>query len=238
MAPTPLLSLADVSIDYGPIRAVIDVSFDVFPGELVLIAGANGAGKSSLLRAVSGLVTPSSGRILFDGTPIIGLPPHRIARLGIRHVPEGRRLWPGLTVREHLEIGWRHVPAARRATLESQIVALFPRLAERWRQLAGRMSGGEQQMLAIARGLAGDPRLFLIDELSLGLAPVVVSQLLEAIAAINRAGVTLVVVEQALRQVLPVVHRGFVMQTGRLVLQGTGDELAKNEALGKAYLTV
>ena len=223
---------------YGHIAALSDVTLEVRPGTISLLAGANGAGKSSLLRVCSGLIAPSSGSIVFDGTSIGGLPAHRIAALGLQHVPEGRRIWPTLTVREHLQLASHRVAGARRRVIEEEIVTLFPRLKERWTQDAARMSGGEQQMLAIARGLAADPKLLLIDELSLGLAPVLVSQLFKALQAIHARGVTLLLVEQALHKALPYAHYGFVLENGRLVVEGAPAALRDNEAVRKAYLAV
>jgi branched-chain amino acid transport system ATP-binding protein len=233
-----MLSVQHLSVSYGPIRALDDVSLEIRPGTISLLAGANGAGKSSLLRACSGLITPTSGTIRFDGTSIAGLPAHRVAARGIQHVPEGRRIWPTLTVREHLQVASHHVPRARWRVLEEEIVTLFPRLKERWTQDGARMSGGEQQMLALARGLAADPKLLLIDELSLGLAPVVVSQLFKALQAIHARGVTLVLVEQALHLALPYAHYGFVLENGRLVVEGAPEQLRDNDAVRKAYLAV
>ncbi|MGH9350306.1 MAG: ABC transporter ATP-binding protein [Vicinamibacterales bacterium] len=233
-----MLSLVNVTVAYGHIVALRGVSLDVKPGTISLLAGANGAGKSSLLRACSGLVVPAAGTIAFEGQPLGGVPAHRVASMGIAHVPEGRRIWPTLSVREHLLLASHRVAPARRRTLEEEIVSLFPRLKERWTQDAARMSGGEQQMLAIARGLAADPRLLVIDELSLGLAPVVVSQLFKALQAIHARGVTLLLVEQALHQALACAHYGFVLENGRLVVEGTPAELRDNEAVRKAYLAV
>jgi branched-chain amino acid transport system ATP-binding protein len=227
-----------VSAAYGHIMALTDVSLEVRAGTISLLAGANGAGKSSLLRACSGLLRPSTGAITFNGESIAGLPAHRIAARGLQHVPEGRRIWPTLTVREHLQLASHHVAVRRRRELEEEILNLFPRLKERWKQDAARMSGGEQQMLAIARGLAADPRLLLIDELSLGLAPVLVSHLFKALQAIHARGVTLLLVEQALHHALPHADYGFVLENGRLVVAGTPDELRNNEAVRKAYLAV
>ena len=233
-----MLAVQNVTVAYGHIVALRDVSLTVNAGTISLLAGANGAGKSALLRACSGLVHPAAGTIVFDGQAIGGLPAHRVAAMGIAHVPEGRRIWPTLTVREHLQLASHRVAPARRRSLEEEIVTLFPRLKERWKQDAARMSGGEQQMLAIGRGLAADPKLLLIDELSLGLAPVIVSQLFKALQAIHARGVTLLLVEQALHQALPYAHYGFVLENGRLVVEGTPEQLRDNEAVRKAYLAV
>ena len=233
-----MLKVEHLSVAYGHISALHDVSLDVPAATISLLAGANGAGKSSLLRACSGLIAPTGGTIAFDGRRVDGLPAHRVAALGMAHVPEGRRIWPTLTVREHLQVASHRVAAARRRVLEEEIVALFPRLAERWTQDAARLSGGEQQMLAIGRGLAADPKLLLIDELSLGLAPVVVSQLFKALQAIHARGVALLLVEQALHQALAYAHHGYVLENGRLVVEGSPEKLRNNEAVRKAYLAV
>jgi len=233
-----MLSIHHLSLRYGAIPALDDVSLEVRAGQVVLLAGANGAGKSSLLRACSGMVPIAGGEIRFDGAVVSGLRANRIARRGLLHVPEGRRIWPTLTVREHLQLAGHHVAPARRRQLEEEIVALFPRLEERLSQDASRMSGGEQQMVAIARGLAADPKVLMIDELSLGLAPSVVAQLFKALQEINRRGVTLVLVEQALHAALPYAHYGFVLENGRLVVEGTPDKLRESPAVRKAYLAV
>lgn len=236
--PDVLLSVTNLSVSYGPIRAVSGVSLEIRRGEIILLAGANGAGKTSLLRAVSGVLPVAGGTIVFDGKPMAGWPAHRIAALGLRHVPEGRRVWPQLSVREHLDLAWQPLSAAHRRARRDEIAALFPRLVERWRQHAGSLSGGEQQMLAIARGLAADPKLLMIDELSLGLAPGVVRQLYAALARINTSGITLLIVEQALQQALAIANRGYVLENGRVAVTGTADELRASEAVRKAYLTM
>ena len=234
----PLLDISNLSVSYGPIPALTDVSLQVRRGEIVLLGGANGAGKSTLLRAVSGLLAPRSGAVRFEDQVMTGWAPARVARAGLRHVPEGRRIWPNLTVHEHLELAWRLVPGEARRRLREQITTLFPRLAERWNQNAGSMSGGEQQMLAIARGLAGDPKLLMIDELSLGLAPAIARQLFAALRRINSQGVTILIVEQALHQALELVHRGFILETGRLVAQGPPEVLRNNSVVQRAYLAI
>jgi branched-chain amino acid transport system ATP-binding protein len=234
----PVLHVDRLSASYGPILALEGVSLEVREREVVLLAGANGSGKTTLIRAVAGLVAPAAGTIRFRGERIDGLPAHRVAARGLRVVPEGRLVWPTLTVREHLQIAWHGVAADRRRLIEERISRLFPRLGERWSQAAGTLSGGEQQMLAIARALAGDPSLLLVDELSLGLAPAVVEQLFAAIADINREGVAVLLVEQALRRALEIAGRGYVLETGRLVAQGTAGELRESDVVRKAYLTL
>jgi branched-chain amino acid transport system ATP-binding protein len=227
-----------LSASYGAIRALEGVSLDVGDREIVLLAGANGSGKTTLIRAVAGLVAPTDGTIRFRGERIDGLPAHRIAARGLRVVPEGRLVWPSLSVREHLQVAWHEVAPDRRREIEARISRLFPRLADRWSQAAGTLSGGEQQMLAIARALAGDPSLLLVDELSLGLAPAVVGHLFAAIADINREGVAVLLVEQALRRALELASRGYVLETGRLVAHGTADDLRESDVVRRAYLTL
>ncbi len=214
-----------------------DVSLHVARGETVCLVGANGAGKTTLLRAISGLVR-SDGRITYGSRLIAGRPAAVIARLGIAHVPEGRHLFPAMSVLEHLELGAAFVPGAweRRSETLVQVYALFPRLRERQRQLAGTMSGGEQQMLAIARALMARPQMLLIDEPSLGLAPVLVLSVFAALREVNRQGVTILLVEQNVRQSLALAHRGYVLENGRLVLEGSGPDLLTNPHVQAAYL--
>ncbi|HXG88466.1 MAG TPA: ABC transporter ATP-binding protein [Vicinamibacterales bacterium] len=233
-----MLSVRDLAVAYGPIRALNGVSFDLEARTSALLAGANGSGKSTLLRAISGLAAIGGGDIHFEGRSLRGLAAHQIASLGIAHVPEGRRIWPTLTVREHLQLAGNHVPTARRRALVDDIVGLFPRLKERWTQDAARLSGGEQQMVAIGRGLAADPKLLLIDELSLGLAPVVVKQLFAALDHINGQGVALLIVEQALHAALAHARYGYVLERGTLVVHGTPDQLRASDAVRKAYLSI
>jgi branched-chain amino acid transport system ATP-binding protein len=206
-------------------------------GEIVCLVGANGAGKTTLLRALTAVVR-SRGRIRFQGRPLAGRPTAAIARLGIAHVPEGRQLFPAMSVLDHLELGAAFVPGAwerRRETLD-EVFALFPRLSERLHQLAGTMSGGEQQMLAVGRALMTRPVLLMVDEPSLGLAPVLVQTLFTALRQINRRGVTVLLVEQNVRQTLLMADRGYVLENGRIVLEGSGPELLRNEHVKVAYL--
>ncbi|MDQ7828767.1 MAG: ABC transporter ATP-binding protein [Armatimonadota bacterium] len=226
-----------MSAGYGPVRVLWDVTLRVAPGEIVALVGANGAGKTTLLRAITGLVR-ASGVIRVGGTVVTHRSPAAIARLGVAHVPEGRHLFPQMTVRDHLELGAAFVPGAwdaREQTL-AWVHALFPRLRERAAQPAGTMSGGEQQMLAIARALMARPRLLLVDEPSLGLAPVLVQAVFQALREINRHGVTILLVEQNVRQTLVMAHRGYVLENGRVVLEGTGRELLENPHVQQAYL--
>jgi len=208
-------------------------------GEIVCLVGANGAGKTTVLRALSGIV-PAAGSVRFDGRPIGMLGTAAIARLGIAHVPEGRHLFPAMSVLDHLELGAAFVPGAwehRAKTLEFTF-GLFPRLRERRWQLAGTMSGGEQQMLAVARALMARPKLLLVDEPSMGLAPVLVQALFGALREINRAGMTILLVEQNVRQTLQMAHRGYVLENGRVTLEGSGEQLLANEHVRVAYLGV
>ncbi|MFM8536980.1 MAG: ABC transporter ATP-binding protein [Planctomycetaceae bacterium] len=232
-----LLHLQGLVAGYGPIRALDDVSLKVDAGETVAIVGANGAGKTSLLMAISGLVPLRSGQIRYQGRPLAGVAPHEIARAGIGHVPEGRRIFPYLTVRENLELGG--VARRERAGLREDIAAacdLFPVLASRMRQLGGTLSGGEQQMLAIARALVGRPRLVLLDEPSLGLAPLLVEKVFAAIASLGTRGIAVVLVEQNARASLRLATRAHVLEHGRIVLSGAGDALAADPRVRAAYL--
>jgi branched-chain amino acid transport system ATP-binding protein len=234
---TPLLEIRDVEAGYGPIRALDGVSLDVAPGELVAIIGANGAGKTTLLMAISGVVRPRRGSVTFEGRAIAGLPPHEIMRLGIGHAPEGRRIFPRLTVRENLQLGGftqRDGATLRRDIDEA--CGLFPVLGDRLGQLGGTLSGGEQQMLAIARALVGRPRLLLLDEPSLGLAPLIVAKVFEVIASLTARGIAVVLVEQNARAALRLASRGWVLETGRVTMTGTGAELAADPRIRDAYL--
>ena len=232
-----MLRVEKIDVFYDDAQALWDVSFTVSPGEIVTLIGSNGAGKSTTLKAISGLVPPASGEIHFDGTRIDRLPAHRIVERGVSHIPEGRRLWPGLTVLENLELGAypRSARAARQETI-AKVFQIFPRLQERKSQSAGTLSGGEQQMLAIGRGLLSKPKLLILDEPSLGLAPLLVSNIFETIQMINRQGVTVLLVEQNVNYALTISHRGYVLETGRIVLFGKGQELLADEHMKTAYL--
>jgi branched-chain amino acid transport system ATP-binding protein len=232
-----VLSLSAVSASYGSVTAVSDISIEVGAGEAVGLLGANGAGKSTTLRAISGLVKLTSGAITFAGKNLSSLPPYRVAELGIAHVPEGRQVFPELTVQENLEIG-AYVPSAkadRSASLEL-VYGIFPVLAERRRQLAGTMSGGEQQMLAIGRGLMLKPRLLMLDEPSLGLAPVVTDIAFEKIQEIHAMGTAILLVEQNVSRALSLVQRGYVLESGKVIMHGSSTELANNRQVQAAYL--
>jgi branched-chain amino acid transport system ATP-binding protein len=234
-----MLTLSLVSASYGSVPAVRDLSIEVGEGEAVGLLGANGAGKSTTLRAISGLMRLTSGTITFLGTAIAGLPPYKITALGIAHVPEGRQVFPELTVKENLEIG-AYIPSAkaeRRRTLDL-VFSIFPVLAERRKQLAGTMSGGEQQMLAVGRGLMLKPRLLMLDEPSLGLAPVVTDVTFQKIQEIHSMGTAILLVEQNVSRALTLVQRAYVLESGRVIMKGSSSELANNRQVQTAYLGV
>jgi branched-chain amino acid transport system ATP-binding protein len=232
-----MLAIESVAAGYGDLLAVRAMSLEIHPGECVALIGANGAGKTTTLRAIAGLLPLRAGRILFEGHSLAGLDPRQIVALGLAHVPEGRQLFPSLTVLENLEMGAR-TPAARAARRDSldEVFALFPRLRERERQAAGTLSGGEQQMLAIGRGLMARPRLLLLDEPSLGLAPLAVRSILEIVETVNRRGTTILLVEQNVRRALGLCHRGYVVENGAVALAGSRDELLRSDHVRQAYL--
>ena len=233
----PLLEVRDLEAGYGPIRALDHVSLDVEDGELVALIGANGAGKTTLLMAISGVVPSRGGSIRFAGSPLMAVKPHEVMRLGIGHAPEGRRIFPRLTVRENLELGgFTQTDRARLSRDIDEACGLFPVLGERMDQLGGTLSGGEQQMLAIARALVGHPRLLLLDEPSLGLAPLVVAKVFEVIASLSARGISVLLVEQNARAALKLANRGYVLETGRITLTGSGTELAADRRVRDAYL--
>jgi branched-chain amino acid transport system ATP-binding protein len=230
-----LLEVDDIEVRYGAIRALKGVSFNVDEGEVVALLGANGAGKTTTQKTVSGMMRPVAGEIRYDGERIDGLPAHDLINLGICHVPEGRRVFPRMSVAENLEMG-----AFRFKRPDQEVLArcfeLFPRLKEREHQYAGTLSGGEQQMLAIARALMGKPRLLLLDEPSMGLAPLIVRQIFEIVKEINATGVTVLIVEQNAAQALGLANRGYVLETGEVVLSGSGKELLADDRIRAAYL--
>ena len=234
-APRTLLEVGGIEVRYGAIRALKGVSFTVGEGEIVALLGANGAGKTTTQKTVSGMLRPTTGYIAFDGSRIDGIPAHDVIRLGICHVPEGRHVFPRMTVAENLDMGAFRFRDVDKADLE-RVLELFPRLRERLKQQAGTLSGGEQQMLAIGRALMGKPRLLLLDEPSMGLAPLVVAQIFEIIKEINTSGVTVLLVEQNAAQALALAHRGYVLETGEIVLGGTGRELLADDRVRAAYL--
>lgn len=232
-----MLQLRNITAGYGQFTALWDVTLRVAAGEMVAIVGPNGAGKTTVMRVISGLVVPRAGDLTFDGRPLAGRPAHEIVARGIAHVPEGRRIFPALTAAENLKMG-AFLPSARRLFRESlaRVYALFPALAERRHQRAGSLSGGEQQMLAIGRALMSRPRLILLDEPSMGLAPVVVLRLFDLIQRVRREGYTILIVEQNVRQVLRLADRAYLLEAGRLKMEGRSDDLSEQEFVRKAYV--
>jgi branched-chain amino acid transport system ATP-binding protein len=235
--PDPILSLLDVHAGYDGVPVVFGVSLEVMPGELVAVVGANGAGKSTTMRSIAGLNNPLQGTIRFEGRDISRLRAHQTLALGISYVPEGRRLFAKLSVEENLSLGaYTEKSDAEIKRRLDEMLELFPILRDRARQTAETLSGGEQQMLAIARGLMSRPKLLMLDEMSLGLMPTLVEKMMETIVAINRRGVTVLLVEQMVQEALEIAHRGYVLQTGRVVLTGSAKELLDSEEIRRAYL--
>jgi branched-chain amino acid transport system ATP-binding protein len=232
-----LLRVEDLSVFYGSIQALRGVSLHVEPGEVVTLIGANGAGKSTTLQTISGLLQPTQGKVHFDGREIQGWPPHRLVKAGLVQVPEGRKIFANLTVDENLQVASfaRSDHSAIRADRD-RALALFPRIAERLRQQAGTLSGGEQQMLAIARALVARPKLLMLDEPSLGLAPQLVRSIFQVIGEINREGTTILLVEQNANMALHVAHRAYVIEVGQIRTEGPAAELAASDEIRKAYL--
>ena len=232
-----LLQVDKVDLFYGDAQALDSVSLEIAAGEIVAIVGANGAGKSSLIRTIHGIETPAAGRIRFDGVDITGWSSHRVCETGVGHVAEGRQVFPNLTVLENLEMGafLKRARTAEKAALD-HVFALFPRLAERARQAAGTLSGGEQQMLAIGRCLMGQPRLIMFDEPSLGLAPAIVQEMFRIVRRLNDEGLTVLLVEQNVMASLKIAHRGYVLENGRIELSDSGSALLTNDRVRKAYL--
>jgi len=232
-----LLALKDVTAGYGDVQVLWGVTFAVREAEIATLVGANGAGKSTTLKTISGVLRAAAGQITFAGERIDRLQAHEIAARGIAHVPEGRRLFPLMSVKENLELGAVRKEARReRAGSFERVFALFPKLKEREGQMAGTLSGGEQQMVAIARGLMARPRLLILDEPSLGLAPIIVREMFEIIQTINREGITVLLVEQNVQQSLKLAHRAYVLENGRVVLEGKGSELLDDQRVREAYL--
>lgn len=233
-----LLKIENLHTYYGHVHALKGIQLEVEEGEIVTLIGANGAGKTTTLRTISGLIRPREGQIEFDKQVINSMPAHRIVELGISHAPEGRQIFSTLTVTENLNMGAYSLGGDRKAIEENRrrVFSLFPRLEERKRQLGGTLSGGEQQMLTIGRALMARPRLLLLDEPSLGLAPLLVKTIFETIREINARGVTVLLVEQNARAALKTAHRGYVLETGREVLSGSAEELLGDERVRKAYL--
>jgi branched-chain amino acid transport system ATP-binding protein len=231
-----MLHVNDINVYYGPIHAIKGISFDVHPGEVVALIGANGAGKSTVLKTISGLLRPKTGNIVFDGRDITKTEAHKIVRSGLAHVPEGRRIFLQMTVMENLEMGAFSQKTVSETDLDG-IFARFPRLKERRKQIAGTLSGGEQQMLAMGRALMSRPKLMMLDEPSMGLAPILVEQVFDIIQELNKkTGTTILLVEQNAGMALHVADRAYVLETGSITLSGTGEELACSDEIKKAYL--
>ncbi|HLG73932.1 MAG TPA: ABC transporter ATP-binding protein [Chloroflexota bacterium] len=234
-----LLEVSHLRVAYADVQALWDVSLEIEQGQIVALVGANGAGKTTTLRAISGVVRILGGSILLDGEDLARLASHEIVDSGVVHVPEGRQLWPGMSVQETLELG--AYPARARARREEtlhEVYGLFPRLQERQKQAADTMSGGEQQMCAIARGLMARPRLLMLDEPSLGLSPIMLGEVFDTVKRIAAEGVTVLLVEQNVEQALALADRAYVLETGSVVLSGTGQELLGNDAVRRTYLGV
>ena len=231
-----MLAVEKLQVAYGKVQALWDVTLDVPDGEIVALVGANGAGKTTLLKTVSGLLRRQSGSITHDGKHIEDASPPDIVRYGVVHVPEGRKLFPEMTVIDNLLMGAFTVPQSERPQRLERVFSVFPVLRERQKQIAGTLSGGEQQMVAIGRGMMAGPKLLMLDEPSLGLAPILVEDVFRVITEINRLGVTVLLVEQNTQHALTLAHRGFVMELGRIALSGSGNELLANSNVRKAYL--
>ena len=231
-----MLKVNDINVYYGAIHAIKGVSFEVNDGEVVTLIGANGAGKSTILNTVCGLLHTRTGSIEFLNQNLSGIPAHKLVERGLAHVPEGRRIFQHMTVEENLEMGAYTQPRASMDPNLERVYEQFPRLKERRKQVAGTLSGGEQQMLAMGRGLMSNPRLLMLDEPSMGLAPILVEQIFDIIRQLHKAGTTILLVEQNAQMALSVADRGYVLETGKVVATGTGAELLRDEAVKKAYL--
>ena len=231
-----MLAIDHLQASYGKVKTLWDISFEVPRGEIVALVGANGAGKTTTLKVLSGLLKPQAGKITLDGEHLEGCSPPDIVRRGIVHVPEGRGLFPDMTVFDNLLMGAYGTPATGRRDRMDRVFAIFPRARERRQQLAGTLSGGEQQMVAIGRGLMADPKLLMLDEPSLGLAPLIVAEVFRVIKEINALGVTVLLVEQNTQHALALASRAYVLEAGRVVLSGSGQELLTNDDVRKAYL--
>ena len=231
-----MLKVNDIHVYYGAIHAIKGVSFEVSEGEIVTLIGANGAGKTTTLDTVAGLLHPKTGSVEFDGQTLSGMQAYKIVSKGLALVPEGRRVFLQMSVEENLEMGAYTQPNSTVKTGLERVYEYFPRLKERRRQIAGTLSGGEQQMLAMGRALMSSPKLMMLDEPSMGLAPILVEQIFEIVQTLHKAGTTILLVEQNAQMALSVADRGYVLETGKIVATGTGTELLNNEAVKKAYL--
>ncbi len=231
-----MLKVEDIHVYYGSIHAIKGISFEVNEGEIVTLIGANGAGKSTTLKTVSCMMRPKTGDVLFEGKSLLGVKPHAVVGLGLAHCPEGRRIFQQMTVQENLEMGAYTRPNSEVADSIAHVYDLFPRLKERYRQIAGTMSGGEQQMLAMGRAIMSKPKLLMLDEPSMGLAPLLVEEIFRIIQAMNQAGTTILLVEQNARMALSIANRGYVMETGRIITSAVAADLLEDEAVKKAYL--
>ncbi len=232
-----MLEVKDLIVNYGVIQALKGISFEVNEGEVIALIGANGAGKTTTLQTISGMLTPTSGKVLLEGTDITKVPGHKIVSMGMAHVPEGRRVFPGLTVLENLKMG-AYTRSNKKEISDTfeKIYESFPRLKERQNQLAGTLSGGEQQMLAMGRALMSQPRIVLMDEPSMGLSPIYVDEIFKIIQSISEAGTTVLLVEQNAKKALSIADRAYVLETGNIVLSGDAKELMNDDSIKKAYL--
>lgn len=233
-----MLTIENLEVSYGRAQVLWGVSLNINEGEIIALVGANGAGKTTLLKTISGIVKQRSGKISYDGKPFDKLSSRDIVKMGIVHVPEGRKLFPEMSILENLMMGAYKVPKQERGKRLDQVFTLFPVLKERMKQLAGTLSGGEQQMVALARGLMAGPRLLMLDEPSLGLAPLVVERIFEAVLKIHQEGVTVLLVEQNVHEALELANRGYVLENGKIALEGPGNELLGNEHVRCAYLGI
>ena len=234
-----MLEIRDIDVFYGDVQVLWGVSFEVRAGEIVAMIGANGAGKSTTLKAISGILKLGKGEIFFEGQPIYTMDPYRLVEMGIAHVPEARRLFVEMTVEENLEMGsLRGQAKRRREESKDMVFTIFPRLRERRKQISGTLSGGEQQMVAIGRGLMSKPKLLMFDEPSLGLAPILVREIFSVIRRVKEEGMTVLIVEQNVKQTLTIADRAYVLENGRIVMRGTGESLLNNEHVKAAYLGV
>ena len=232
----PLLQVEDINVFYGAIHAIKGISFEVYEDEVVTLIGANGAGKSTTLNTITGLLRPRSGAITFDGKNLLAMPAHKIISQGMALCPEGRRIFQQMTVRENLEMGGYTRPADEIGASMEEMFKRFPRLKEREKQIAGTLSGGEQQMLAMARALMSKPKLLMLDEPSMGLAPILVEQIFSIVQELHDAGVTILLVEQNAQMALSIADRAYVLETGKISMSGPANDLLHNDAVRKAYL--